>query len=49
MKPIPLLLALLAVGLLVFALLNLSRGNTAVAGVSFLSASVAIYFREQRV
>lgn len=49
MKPIPLLLAVLAVGLMLFALVNLSQGNTAIAGVSFLSASITIYLREQRV
>jgi hypothetical protein len=49
MKPIPLLLAVLAVGLMLFALLNLSQGNTAIAGVSFLSASITIYLREQQL
>jgi membrane protein implicated in regulation of membrane protease activity len=41
-------LAALAALLMLVALANLSRGNIMFAGLSFLSASLVIYFRETR-
>jgi hypothetical protein len=41
-------LALLAVVLFGVALLAMSAGNLTMAGMSFLSASLVIYFRETR-
>jgi uncharacterized membrane protein len=41
-------LALLAVAILGVALFAMSTGNLTVAGMSFLSASLVIYFRETR-
>jgi uncharacterized membrane protein len=48
-EPIPTLLAALVVALFALALWAMSAGNFALAGTSFLSASIAIYFRETRL
>jgi len=45
MKLIPTALALVVVALFGVALLSMAAGDTAVAGVSFLSASLVIYLR----
>lgn len=45
---IPTVLALVAVALIGAALWALSAENFAMAGMSFLSASIVIYFRETR-
>jgi len=49
MRLIPTALAILAVALMVTALVLMTIGELAVAGVCFLSASVLLYFREQRL
>lgn len=41
-------LAIVAIALIVLALVQMSAGNLMLAGVSFLSASVAMYLRELR-
>jgi hypothetical protein len=41
-------LAVLAGLLMLIALANLARGDLMLAGLSFLSASIVIYFRETR-
>jgi hypothetical protein len=46
---VPTVLAILAVGLFVAALVAMAAGELLVAGLCFLSASVVIYFRETRV
>jgi len=46
---VPTALAGLAVVLFGVALFSLRAGNFAVAGMSFMSASLVIYFRETRV
>ncbi len=46
---IPTGLALLAVVLFVVALLAMTIGRLAVAGVSFFSASIVIFLREKRL
>jgi hypothetical protein len=46
---VPTVLAVLAVGLFVAALVAMAAGELLVAGLCFLSASVVIYFRETRV
>lgn len=48
-ETVPTALALLAVALFAVALFAMSRGSLAVAGMSFLSASVVIYLRESRL
>lgn len=45
---IPAVLALVAVGLMVVALLAMAARNLMVAGMCFLSASLVIYLRETR-
>ncbi|WP_318570810.1 hypothetical protein [Salinigranum marinum] len=45
MKLIPTALALVVVALIGVALLSMAAGDTAIAGVSFLSASLVIYLR----
>ncbi|WP_327053926.1 hypothetical protein [Halomicrococcus gelatinilyticus] len=45
---IPTVLAVVAVGLMVVALLAMASQNLAVAGMCFLSASLVIYLRETR-
>lgn len=49
MQALPTALALVAVGLLLVALLMMNRGQFMLAGLSFLSASLVIYFRESRL
>ncbi len=46
---IPTLLAVVVVVLFGIALWAMSAGNFTLAGTSFLSASIAIYFRETRI
>ncbi len=46
---VPTVLAVVTVVLFGIGLLAMSRGSLAVAGTSFLSASIAIYFRETRL
>lgn len=46
---VPTGLAILAVGLFGFALYGMAVGSLTVAGLSFLSASIVIYFRETRL
>ena len=45
MKLVPTALALVVVALFGVALLSMAAGDTAIAGVSFLSASLVIYLR----
>lgn len=45
--PVPTALALLTVAAFAAALWLLAAGRLAVAGLSFLSASILIYFRER--
>lgn len=45
---VPTLFAVVAAGLMLFALVLMARGNLMLAGLSFLGASLAIYFRETR-
>jgi hypothetical protein len=49
MQVIPTVLALVAVAMLLLALLMMNRGQFMLAGLSFLSASLVIYFRESRL
>jgi hypothetical protein len=46
---VPTLLALLVVVLLFFAVVQMSAGELAAAGLSFLAASIVIYLRERRL
>lgn len=39
-------MAVLATGLMLFALVSMAGGEFAYAGLSFLSASIVIYYRE---
>lgn len=48
MRPLSTALAILAAALMLFALVSMARGSLAVAGLSFLAASLTIYFRETR-
>jgi hypothetical protein len=46
---LPAVLAGLAVALMLFAMWNMARGELALAGVSFLSASIVIFLRETSI
>lgn len=48
-KLVPTVLAVLVVVLFGVALWAMSAGNFTLAGTTFLSASIAIYFRETRL
>ncbi|WP_096389823.1 hypothetical protein [Halopenitus persicus] len=47
--PVAVALAALAVGLFAVALVAMSTDRLTAAGMSFLAASIVIYFRERRV
>lgn len=49
MELIPLVLAVVAVLLLLLAVALMSQGQFMVAGMSFLGASLVLYFRESRL
>jgi len=49
MEPVPLVLAAVAVLLLLVAVALMNQGQFMLAGLSFLGASLVIYFRESRL